>query len=598
MVYTVLIGLMVLLDLPVIRSWYTHVRGELTQNKDTLIVLDTINGTELARVPMRKEWTGGITFPGVFLAETGDGKVHLSVYGGQTLTFDDTVTAAKIVTNDRYLISGAKYGNWTLIDEKGRVLRTTRFSNVHLLPWHRGLFTASAGWKEDGEELYELWNERGIKAYDGVFHVLTEFYDDRVSADSLFCRRGGLFIVLDKSGTEISRKTLYRVGEPSRENGFTGRWSWSSSRSFDPFMTMGDQERAPEPPWTVPFDSAHADVPIENRLNIRLDTVTPRLFAEKIKAHTVVLTNTSPLPVRLSAFAGNVPIGYQVENDEGDWVSVKDDNVGYCGNSGGFHDLASGDSVLIPIPQFVGATKTRFRVVIPYYDTDLQRSEVSVTWEGSFNFDVPAVRFRNGPYGYLEQIVGAGFAVGDGYQDPVLKRSLDIVPPVKGGFGRGRNDRQYVIPTDRDGNYVPINERVQLTRETTKAVIFERVAKGFQLVIQNRSNAPINIDSVIYEVKVENEPWRTLDPSARFRVAYCGFRGSRDVQRSMPTSYNLDVFGSHRASLPYFDGATPARFRVRAVYHDMSGNLGEAISDVWDGAINNDFDPKYPEGRY
>jgi hypothetical protein len=223
----------------------------------------------------------------------------------------------------------------------------------------------------------------------------------------MYCRRGGLLITLDSNGAELDRKTLYVVGEPSRENGFTGRWIWSRSRGFDPFMTKRGQDRAPEPPWTVPFDSSKVDISIEGRLSIHIDSVTPRLFANKIKASTVVLKNVSPAPVRMSAFARLVPIQYQVENAEGNWVSVSDDSFGYCGNSGGFHDVASGDSVLIPIPQFKGNAQTRFRVVIPYYDTELRKAEaVSESWEGTFNFEEPEVRFHNGAYGSLEQIVG------------------------------------------------------------------------------------------------------------------------------------------------------------------------------------------------
>jgi hypothetical protein len=416
--------------------------------------------------------------------------------------------------------------------------------------------------------------------------------------DSMFCLRGGLLTVIDKSGAEISRRTLYRTGEPNRENGFVGRWKWSGSLWPDPFATVEDQDSMPLPAWAVPYDSVRADVPFDGRMMIRIDTITSRLFADKIKAATVIVKNVSSAPVRLSDYDRLFPIEYRVEREDGNWISVREDRMLYPGISRGFRVVASGDSVLIPIPKFVGATKARFQVVVPYYDTNLQSSEVSVTWEGSFNFDAPAVRFRNGPYGYLEQIVGSGFVVGDAYQDPTLKAPLSILPLERGREKEQARERKYVIPTDRNGNYVPINARIKLTRDTTKPLLFEHVAKGFQLVINNQSNCPLQIESIEYEVKIGDSSWRSVYQPDR-KAMYCGTHFDRDrVIFDYPRSYNLEPFGIHRATLPYFGGTTPARFRVRAVYRDMSGNLGEAISDVWDGSINRTFDRKYPKGRY
>lgn len=364
--------MLLLLDIPLIRSEYVKVRGELTSTNDTLIIRDKGSGEVFIRLPMKSP--------------------------------DGTITRVDILREDRFLVDRSVNHGSTLVDAKGQVLRKTRFAKVEYLYSIRNVFTAAAGWKEDGEDLIELWNVDGEKASDGVFH---EIKRDASRAGVLLARRSNVLYVLDSTGRELKRQTLWVVGEPCRESGFTGRWMWSRSRSFDPLMTMGDQDRAPEPPWTVPFDSSKVDIPIEGRLTIHIDSVTPRLFANKIKASTVVLKNVSPVPVRLSAFARLVPIRYQVQNEEGDWVSVSHDSYGYCGNSGGFHDVASGDSVLIPIPQFKGATPTRFRVVIPYYDTDLRQAEVvSESWEGTFNFEESEVRFYNGAYGYLEQIVG------------------------------------------------------------------------------------------------------------------------------------------------------------------------------------------------
>ncbi|RPI67993.1 MAG: hypothetical protein EHM43_06185, partial [Ignavibacteriae bacterium] len=519
MVYAVLIGLMLTLDLPFIQSQYSHVRGQLTPNKDTLIVRDTLNNYEIARLPMRRGWTSGIVYPGVFLAETNNARVHLSVYGGKTLTFNDTVTAAKILTNDRYLILGERYGGWTLVNERGQVLRQTRFSDVELLPHHRGLFTAKAGWAEDGEELYELWSASGTKAYDGVFHQLTEYYDDKVSMDSMFCLRGGLLTVIDKSGAEISRRTLYRTGEPSRESGFVGRWKWSGSLWPDPFATVEDQDSVPLPAWAVPYDSVRADVPFDRRMMIRIDTATSRLFAEKIKAATVIVKNVSAAPVRLSDYDRLFPIEYRVEREDGNWISVREDRMLYPGISRGFRVVASGDSILIPIPQFIGSTRTRFRVVIPYYNSDKQRSEASITWEGSLNFDAPAIRFRRGLYGDLEQIVGYVFAVGDPCNDPWLTTPLDVLPArqvtsVKEAY------RTPTIATDSSGTYVPINRRITITMDTAQNILYQNTFKGRMVTITNRSIGLVYIKNIFYEVKVDGSPWQRLDQPRSGKVIY------------------------------------------------------------------------------
>lgn len=597
MLYATLI-MMLFLDLPLIRSQYTHLHGVLTPQKDTLIVRDTVRNTEVARLPMRKEWMGGILCPGAMVAETNDGRVHLSVFGGQTLTFNDTVNAIKVLTPDRYLIAGIRHGGWTLVDDKGRVLRETRFSDVRPLYRFRGLFTALAGWEEDGEELRELWNADGIKAYSGVFH-------DLIQDDLMYCRRGGLLITLDTNGVELHRKTLYVVGEPSRENGFTGRWMWSRSRSFDPFMTMRGQDRAPEPPWTVPFDSSKVDIPIEGRLTIRIDSVTPLLFANKIKASTVVLKNVSPAPVRLSALGRKVPIRYQVENDEGNWVSVSRDNILFCGNSGGFHDLASGDSVLIPIPQFIGPTPTRFRVVIPYYDTEGRNAEVvSEPWEGTFNFEESEVWFHNGAYGSLEQIVGYVFSVGDPCNDPWLTTPLNVLPESRATSDK-ESFRTPAIATDSNGNYVPINDRVTISMDTTQNILYQSKFKGRTITLSNRSIGLVYIKDIIYEVKVDGSTWQRLDQPPNVTIMYIDrFKANAEagvIPGEMPSRrryiYHLGAYDAHTAVIPEFAGSTPARFRVRVEYRDMSSNNGEAVSAEWTGSINQEFDYKMSRSR-
>jgi hypothetical protein len=605
MVYAVLIGLMLTLDLPFIQSQYSHVRGQLTPNKDTLIVRDTINRTEIARLPMRREWTSGIVYPGVFLAETNNARVHLSVYGGKTLTFNDTVTAAKILTNDRYLILGERYGGWTLVNERGQVLRQTRFSDVELLPHHRGLFTAKAGWAEDGEELYELWSASGTKAYDGVFHVLTEYHNDSVSKDSLFCRRGGLLIVLDINGAEISRKTLYRIGDPCRENGFVGRWAWNKVRWHDPSLTKEGEDRRPEPQWSVPFDSAKVNYPIEDRLSIRIDSVTPRLFADKFRAFSVVLKNVSPAPVRLSATHREVPISYQVENEEGNWAAVGTDIMYSSSSTRGYHDVASGDSVLIPIPQFVGETPARFRVRIPYFDTEGRTSEViSESWSGTFNFREPNTRLFLQSYGYLEQIVGYVFAVGDPCNDPWLTTPLDVLPArqvtsVKEAY------RTPTIATDSSGTYVPINRRITITMDTVQNILYQNTFKGRMVTITNRSIGLVYIKNIFYEVKVDGSSWQRLDQPRSGKVRYMD-RPLARVEHDLapdgmpPTnrrSYHLGAYASHTAVIPEFAGSTQARFRVRVEYSDLSANNGEVVSAEWEGSINQDFDYQSGQNR-
>jgi hypothetical protein len=85
---------------------------------------------------------------------------------------------------------------------------------------------------------------------------------------------------------------------------------------------------------------------------------------------------------------------------------VNYDRHGYCGNSGGYKDLAAGYSVVIVIPVFTGSTPTRFRCRMSYRDLNGRSSEViSDEWEGTFNFGDSEWPWIGGRYGDLTQYV-------------------------------------------------------------------------------------------------------------------------------------------------------------------------------------------------
>jgi hypothetical protein len=267
--------------------------------------------------------------------------------------------------------------------------------------------------------------------------------------------------------------------------------------------------------------------------------------------------------------------------------------------------VASGDSVLIPIPQFKGSTPTRFRVVIPYYDTELRNAEVvSEPWEGTFNFEEPEVRFHKGAYGYLEQIVGYIFSVGDPCNDPWLTTPLNVLPERRATSDK-ESFRTPAIATDSNGNYVPINRRVTISMDTTQNILYQSKFKGRTITLSNRSIGLVYIKDIIYEVKVDGYTWQRLDRPRNRKVAlYCGFGEDEELAvfpSEIPSRrryiYHLGAYDAHTAVIPEFAGSTPARFRVRVEYRDMSSNNGEAVSAEWTGSINLEFDHKMSRSR-
>jgi len=322
------------------------------------------------------------------------------------ITFGDSATEVKVLDRERYLIRTRRSEGWILLSERGEVLRKTLFTDPHQLWPMRHLFTAYAGWNEGGEKLYEIWDRDGKKLIDQVFHAVEV---DHPFQARIVCRRGNMAYVLDTTGTIREKRTLYRIGDPSPENGFLGRWKWRRSLSHDYAMNAvfdGDSIITTEPEWSVNHRKDSAVSPIEGRLSIEVDQTTSLLFADVIKGAAVTIRNTSKDPVRLDAFAGLVGISYEVLNEENSWVRVNYDRHGYCGNSGGYKDLAAGYSAVIVIPVFTGTTPTRFRCRITYRDLSGRSAEViSDEWEGTFNFGDSEWPWLGGRYGELLQYV-------------------------------------------------------------------------------------------------------------------------------------------------------------------------------------------------
>ncbi|HLP29048.1 MAG TPA: hypothetical protein VK147_10460 [Candidatus Didemnitutus sp.] len=337
-----------------------------------------------------------------------DGHVVVDWEGSQPtrITFGDSATAVRILVKDRYLIATRRRQAMSLVNGKGNVLSALFFTDVRQLWPMTRLFSTRTEGNNGSEDLYEIRDQDGKKFIDRVFHQVEVDYPFQ---SRIVCRHGNIAYILDTTGNIRETRTLYRIGEPSQEFGFWGRWKWKKYRSYDyasNFIYKGDSIVRIEPPWPVDHRDGSSESPIEGRLSMSIDHSSPLLFANVIRGTTVTIRNVSPDPIRLSAFAGLVPIVFEVLAKDGKWIRLSRDRNGYCGNSGGYKDLLPSGSFVIVIPVFTGSTPTRFRCRMTYCDRIGRTAEiVSDEWEGSINFGASEWSWQYGVYGDLVQTV-------------------------------------------------------------------------------------------------------------------------------------------------------------------------------------------------